>query len=91
MRRTEGDAFGINVLAFLQAARDFVANRGRNASVIHGDEDGGSILVAAEGEGFGPDLLGDTFRFFFSDGISAQANWVMGGDIDTGDACQDGL
>jgi len=70
----------------LETAQDFGAHGGGDTDVVHGDEDGGAFGIAAEGEGFGEDVLGDAGVGGAAAAVAAEANGVVRGDVDGGGA-----
>ena len=67
-----------------ETAQDFGAHGGGDADVVHGDEDGGAFGIAAEGEGFGEDVLGDAGVGCAAVAVAAEADRVVRGDVHGG-------
>jgi hypothetical protein len=68
----------------LETAQDFGAHGGGDTDVVHGDEDGWAFCVAAEGEGFGEDVLGDAGVGGAAAAVAAEAHGIVRGDVDGG-------
>src|SRR5437762_10946962 len=61
MGRTDCDTGRIDMPFVMEPLDDLIADGGRDAAVLDGDENGGRVGVAADSEGFGPKVLGDAF------------------------------
>ena len=85
MRGTQGNAVRIDSFALLQALNDFIANRSGNAGVVDGDENGRVLFIAADSEGFGPEVLQHALGFFLARSVAAQTDWIARSDVDPGD------
>ena len=82
MRGTKRKAFRVDPFPFLQTLNDFVANARGHARIIHRDKDGRTFLVAADGQRFGPKPLLGAFRLRLADGVTGEADGVIGRDVD---------
>src|SRR5205814_9883615 len=81
VRRTNGDAFGLNMSLPFQSSHDLLTHTGRHAAIIHRNNHGGVLAVAADGKRFGPKPLGHPFGLSFSHRITRQSNRVLRRDI----------
>ena len=81
MGGTECETGGVNSSPALQAGSELVANRGRDAGVVHGHQNCGAIFIRADGERFGIKVLCDAFRFGFSHGVATKTDRISRGDV----------
>lgn len=80
----DGEAGVGGFVVCLETAQDFGAHGGGDTDVVDGDENGGAFGIAAEGEGFGEDVLGDAGVGGAAVAVAAEADGVVGGDVDGG-------
>jgi len=69
-----------------QPRRHFVDNQGRDAAVVHRDQDRRTLPGTANGQALGPKPLFDPFRLRFAHGVTGQADRVVRRDIHSRDA-----
>src|SRR5215831_12336385 len=61
VRRTNGNSLRRNPARLLQMRHHLLTHVHRDAAIIHGNNDSGSLSVAADGQRLGPKALGHSF------------------------------
>src|SRR5688572_7339365 len=89
VRRAERKAVWVDVPAFVQPFGQLIAQGGRDSRIVDSNQQRGSFFVVAESQRFCPQPLGHSLRFFFANGITAQANRVSRRNVDLRNADQE--
>ena len=82
MGRAERHPLRLNSSLPLQSPNYLIPDTRWHARIIHRDKDGRTFLVAADGQRFGPKPLLGAFRLRLADGVTGEADGVIGRDVD---------